>query len=105
MVLPPGPKLTLECFDGEKLKYFGLKQRFKKHVQGLYNNFEERLAFLESFCTGQAHEVISGLSCLLNSEDAYLKAWERLDSRFGDTRKLMYPLRQKLVVGPQIKDC
>ena len=103
-ILTPGPKLTLECFDGDILKYFGCKQRFKRHVEGVYNNFKDRLAFLDSLCTGQAYEVISGLSCLFDSKYAYLKAWERLDSRFGDTRKLMNQLRQRLVLGPQIKD-
>ena len=102
--MPPGPKLTLEYFDGDILKYFGFRQCFKRHVEGVYKNFEDRLAFLESLCTGQAHEVILGLSCLLNSEDAYLKAWEHFDSCFGNTRKLMNQLQQKLVVGPQIKD-
>ena len=31
-ILTPGSKLTLDCFDGDILKYFGFKQRFKRHV-------------------------------------------------------------------------
>ena len=83
--LPPELKLTLECFEGDVLKYFGFKQRFKRHVEGVYCHWEDRMAFLESLCKDKAHEVISGLSCLANSKDAYSRAWSRLDARFGDT--------------------
>ena len=102
--LPPGLKLTLECFEGDVLKYFGFKQRFKRHVEGVYCHWEDRMAFLESLCKGKAHEVISGLSCFANSKDAYSRAWSRLDARFGDTRKLMARLREELLVGPPIRE-
>ena len=36
--LPPELKLTLECFEGDTLKYFGFKQRFKRHVEGVYSH-------------------------------------------------------------------
>ena len=101
---PPGPKLTLDSFDGDILKFWSFKQRFKRHIEGVYANWEDRLAFLESLCEGKAKNAISGLSCLLDSKDAYLKAWDRLDYRFGDTQKLMSRLRQELLHGPAIKD-
>ena len=101
---PPGPRLTLDCFNGELLKYYGFKMRFKKYVENVYPDWEDRLAFLESLCKGEAHNVISGLVCLPNSRDAYIKAWDRLDKRFGDTHRLMSQLRQELVYGPPVKE-
>ena len=59
------------------------------------------MAFL---CTEKAYEVVASLGCLMNSQDAYQKTWNRLASRFGDTQKLMNRLRQDLVAGPPINN-
>ena len=36
--LHPGLKLTLEYFEGDVIKYFRFKQRFKQHVEGVYSH-------------------------------------------------------------------
>ena len=101
---PPAPRLTLESFNGEVIKYWDFKRRFKRHVEEVYPSFEDRMAFLESSCVGKAREVITGIGCLLNSRTAYVKAWERLDKRFGDVKKLMAHLRGELLMGSAIKE-
>ena len=62
------------------------------------------MAFLNSACVGKAHEVIAGIGCLIDSQTAYAKAWDRLDKRFGDVQKLIERLRVDLLNGPIIKE-
>ena len=100
----PSPRLTLENFNGEVIKYWDFKRRFKRHVEEVYPSFEDRMAFLESLCVGKAREVIAGIGCLLDSRTAYVKAWEQLDKRFGDVKKLMAHLRGELLMGSAIKE-
>ena len=73
-------------------------------MEGVYPHWKDRMAFLESLRKDKAHEVISGLSCLINSRNAYSRAWSRLDARFGDTQKLMARLREKLLTGLSIRE-
>ena len=101
---PPAPRLTLESFNGVVIKYWDFKRRFKRHVEEVYPSFEDRMAFLESSCIGRAREVITGIGCLLDSRTAYVKAWERLDKRFGNVKKLMAHLRGELLMGSAIKE-
>ena len=86
------------------MKLWDFKKRFKRHVEEVYSSHEDRLAFLESMCVGRARDVVAGLSCLVCSEEAYARAWERLEKRFGETSKLMNRLRQELLDGPSIKE-
>ena len=102
--LPPAPQLVLENFDGDIMTYWNFKRSFKRHVEDVYLKYEDRMAFLEGMCVGKAKEVIAGLSCLVSSENAYKKAWERLEKRFGDSKKLMNRLKQELLEGPPLKD-
>ena len=86
--LPPAPHLTLESFKGDIVKYWDFKKRFKRHVEDVYLSYDDRMAFLDSLCVGKAHEVIAGIGCLLDSRTAYMRAWDRLDKRFGDVKSL-----------------
>ena len=101
---PPGLRLDLEKFDGDVMKFWDFKKRFKRHVKDVYSSHEDRLAFFESLCVGTARDLVAGLSCMVFSEEAYARAWERLEKRFGDTSKLMSRLRQELLDGPSIKE-
>ena len=55
-------------------------------------------------CVGKAHDAIARLSCLVNCKEAYTKACDRLDKRFGDTNRLKHRLQEELLVGPVIKE-
>ena len=92
--LPPAPHLKLESYDGDLLKYWDFKRRFKRHVEDVYPSSHDRMAFLDSLCVGKAHDVIAGIGCMIDSQEAYVKAWDRLDKRFGDERKIMDRLRK-----------
>ena len=80
MQLPllPAPRLTLESFDGDIIKYWDYKKQFKRHVEDVYPSYDDRMAFLGSSCVGKAHKVIAGIGCLLDSCIAYMRAWDRL---------------------------
>jgi len=93
---PPGPKLVINNFDGDVMKYFEFKRKFKRHVENVYFNSEDRMSFLESMCVGKAKDVIAGLSCLPDQNVAYEKAWIRLEKRFGDSQKLMAKLQEQV---------
>ena len=91
-------------FDDDVMKYLELKRKFKRHVENVYANNEDRMSFLESLCIGKAKEAIGGLTCLPDQNVAYERAWQRLDKRFGDSRNLMNSLQEQLLNGPSIKE-
>ena len=62
------------------------------------------MTFLESLCVGEAHEVITGLSCLENRAKAYTLSWQRLEKRFGNPKRLMAEAKKDLLDGPPVKD-
>ena len=62
------------------------------------------MAFLDSLCVGKVHEVIAGIGCLFDIRTTYMRAWDRLDKRFGDVKKVMQHLRGELLNGLAIKD-
>ena len=101
--LVPGPRLKLDTFNGDVLKYLTFKRKFIRMIENEYLDFDIRFAFLEQACVGRAQQVIAGLSCLEDREQAYNMAWSRLDKRFGNRNKLMSLVEQDLE-GPPIKE-
>ena len=101
--LVPGPRLKLDTFNGDVLKYLTFKRKFIRMIENEYLDFDIRFAFLEEACVGRAQQVIAGLSCLEDREQAYNMAWSRLDKRFGNRTKLMSLVKQDLE-GPPIKE-
>ena len=81
---PPAPRLTLESYNGEVIKYWDFIRRFKRHVDKVYPRFEDIMVLLESSCAGKAQEVSAGIDCLFDSPTTFIKAWERLDGKFGN---------------------
>ena len=79
----PQPRLNLESFNSDILKYHPFKRKFIRCIENSYADYEIRMSFLEEVCVGAASEVISGLSCFDDRQYAYKRAWERLDQRFG----------------------
>ena len=101
---PPGLRLELEKFDGDVMKFWDFKKKFKRHVEEVNSSHENRLAFLKSMCVGRTWDVVAGLSCLVCSEEAYARAWEKLEKRFGEMSNLMNRQCQELLDGPSIKE-
>ena len=98
----PQPRLSLESFNGDILKYHPFKRKFIRCIENSYADYEIRMSFLEEVCVGAASKMISGLSCFNNRQYAYKRAWERLDQRFGDRRKLMARVKSDLLEGGSI---
>ena len=96
--LVPGPRLKLDTFNGDVLKYLTFKRKFIRMIENEYLDFDIRFAFLEEACVGRAQQVIAGLSCLEDREQAYNMAWSRLDKRFRNRTKLMSLVKQDLEV-------
>ena len=101
--LVPGPRLKLDKSDANVLKYLTFKRKFIRMIKNEYLDFDIRFAFLEEACVGRAQQVIAGLSCLEDREQAYNMAWSRLNKRFGNPTKLMSLVNQDLE-GPPIKE-
>ena len=78
------PRLTLESFNGEVIKYWDYIRRFKRQVDKVSPRFEDTMALLESSYAGKAQEVNAGIGCRFDSPTTYIKAWEQLDKKFGN---------------------
>ena len=102
-LMQPRPQMTLAKFDGNIMKYGNFKRQFTKYVEDIYHDYNDRMSFSESLCSGMAQEVTAGLSCLENRRMAYKLAWSRLDKRFGNPRKLLALVKQNLLNEPAIK--
>ena len=100
----PQPRLNLDSFNGDILKYHPFKRKFIRCIENSHADYEIRTSFLEEVCVGAASEVISGLSCFDDRQYAYKRAWKRLDQRFGDRQKLMTRVKGYLLEGPPIKE-
>ena len=96
----PQPLLNLESFDGDILKYHPFKRKFVRCIENSYADYEIRMSCLKEVCVRAASEVISGLSCFDDRQYANKRAWERLDQRFGDRRKLMTGVKGDLLEAP-----
>ena len=62
------------------------------------------MSFLEETCFGKVLNVISGLSCFEDRQYACKIAWERLDKRFGNQRKLLSLVKEDLISRSPIKE-
>ena len=72
--LPPGPRLTLEKFEGDGIKYLDFERRCRRGVEQVFFNYDDRIAFLESMCQETSRDIITNLSCLVDHKEAYFKA-------------------------------
>ena len=49
--LVPGPRLKLDTFNGDVLKYLTFKRKFIRMIENVYLDFDIRFAFLEEACS------------------------------------------------------
>ena len=82
-------------FSGDLLQYPIWVQAFESFIEGRAVKPSERLHFLGKYLEGDAKEVVDGF-ILLDSEDAYERAKEMLDKRFGDPFAVATACRKKV---------
>ena len=77
------PKVELEPFDGDPLKFHAFLATFDENVHDVITNGKMRLSRILQYTTGKAKDAIRSCS-LLGGEDGYLQARKILTTRFGD---------------------
>ena len=82
-------------FSGDLLQYPIWVKAFESLIEGRAVKPSERLHFLGKYLEGDAKEVVDGF-ILLDSEDAYERAKEMLDKRFGDPFAVATACRKKV---------
>ncbi|XP_038069094.1 uncharacterized protein LOC119738319 [Patiria miniata] len=88
---PPEPGL----FSGDPLKFPSWKSSFETLIERRGIPPSERLHYLKKYLAGSAKDVVEGFF-LLSEDDAYLKAKELLQQRFGDPFIVASAFRDKL---------
>ena len=97
------PKVEIEKFDGNPLKYFQFMHRFDAHVESCYKDNGRKLDLMFSLCIGEAHRAIEG--CLyLPCDVGYPEARKRLEERFGQKPVIVEAYVDKLTSGPPIRE-
>ena len=91
----PNPRLKLDTFNGNVLKYLTFERKLIRMIENEYLDIDIRFAFLEEACIGRPQQVIAGLLCLEDREQAYNMAWSRL-KRFGNRTKSMSLVKHDL---------
>ena len=79
-------------------------ENFDKYVASSAPDDVYRLLQLESLCSGEAKEIVSGLSRIYDKSQAYRTARACLNSRFGDRHRLMNAVRKDLLQGEKISE-
>ena len=97
------PKVEIEKFDGNPLKYFQFMHGFDAHVESCYKDNGRKLDLLFSLCIGEAHRAIEG--CFyLPCDVGYPEAMKRLEERFGQKPVIVEAYVDKLTDGPLIRE-
>ncbi|XP_064640944.1 uncharacterized protein LOC135495877 [Lineus longissimus] len=96
------PKKEPEVFKGDIFSYPSWKNSFNVLVEGRYPSAMDRLYYLGRYTAGDAKRCIKGLLDL-NTCEAYAKAKQILEERFGDRLKLSENFRNRLDKWPSVK--
>jgi hypothetical protein len=89
------PKMMPEEFRGDVLSYPTWVQSFEAIVEKNATTLSQKMFFLGKCTSGEAKEAIKGYLSL-NTEDAYLKARETLNKRYGDKYLLAKECKKKI---------
>ena len=76
------PKIELDRFDGDSLKYWRFIRGFEFSVARKLQDDTERLLYLIYYCTGQAKEAID--HCIMLSHSGYNEATESYENGLVD---------------------
>ena len=96
------PRMELQTFDGNPLKYWGFMQSFKSSVGRRNVDADTKLSCLRQYCKGQARKI---LECTenMNSEEGYQRALEILEGRYGDTDNIAQRWISKITERSNVK--
>ncbi|XP_078374366.1 uncharacterized protein LOC144657884 [Oculina patagonica] len=95
----PAPEPTI--FSGEPVQYPDWKSSFHAIIHRKNLSASDKMYYLKRYLRGPAKEAISGLF-LQNSSEAYERAWNILDERFGHPFVVAKAYRDKLQRWPKI---
>ncbi|XP_078352316.1 uncharacterized protein LOC144637013 [Oculina patagonica] len=95
----PAPEPTI--FSGEPVQYPDWKSSFHAILHRKNLSASDKMYYLKRYLRGPAKEAISGLF-LQNSSEAYERAWNILDERFGHPFVVAKAYRGKLQRWPKI---
>ena len=95
----PAPEPTI--FNGEPILYPDWKSSFHALIHRKNLPSSEKMYYLKRYVSGSAKEAINGLF-LQSSSEAYERAWNILDERFGHPFIVTNAYRNKLRKWPKI---
>ena len=95
----PAPEPTV--FSGEPMHYPDWKSSFHALIHRRNLPSSDKMYYLKRYVSGSAKEAINGLF-LQNSSEAYERAWDILDERFGHPFIVTNAYRDKLRKWPKI---
>jgi hypothetical protein len=96
------PKLDVERFDGEPLKYHSFMRGFESNIADRLPDDTQRLNYLVYYCSGRAKEAINHC-LLLSGECGYYRAKEILKQEFGRPHDIVQAVTKDLLDGPRLR--
>ena len=91
------PKVEIEPFDGDPLKFSSFKALFEENVHLTNLDDAAKLSRLVHYTTGEARRAIEG--CVILGTPGYMKARKILQSRFGDSTLITQRIISNLKEG------
>ena len=98
------PQLQLQKFTGDIEHLPMFVQKFMVFVESQGFDDYRRLLYLQMHLVGEAANLIQSCSAYRNKSEGYYRAWELLNYRYGNRFISRNKVREKLVLGPPIKD-
>ena len=95
------PKMTMETFDGDVMKFAGFLHQFENNILSKTDDDEERLYYLDQMTSGKPNDIVK--TCLhLPPGEGYREARRLLDKRYGDKSQVTTTLVTKILAWPFI---
>ncbi|XP_051939800.1 uncharacterized protein LOC127612976 [Hippocampus zosterae] len=95
----PNPEPTV--FSGDPLNFIEWSTSFKALIERRCSNPADRLFYLQKYIAGEAKSSLEG-SFYRRDEEAYQQAWDRLNTRYGNSFIVQRAFREKLNGWPKI---
>ena len=89
------PKLEIECFDGDPLKFHSFMRSFKLHVGNVSGNSDAKIAYLLQYTKGAAYDAIKGV-CIVGGDHGYQRALDTLNDLYGSKHVVVQKIIQNL---------
>ena len=95
----PTPEPTV--FSGDPLKFTEWSTSFEALIERRCSNPVDRMFYLQRYIAGEAKSFLEG-SFYRKDEEAYQQAWDRLNTRYGNSFVVQRAFREKLNTWPRI---